>query len=46
MTDLIFVAVLVAFFSLAALFVRACDHLVGEEVETDTRADDELAEAA
>jgi hypothetical protein len=44
--DVIFVAILVAFFSLAALFVRACDRIIGDEAETDGRADDELAEAA
>jgi hypothetical protein len=31
MSDVIYVAVLVGFFSLAALFVLACDHIVGDE---------------
>ena len=31
MADLIYVAVLVAFFALAALFVRACDHIIGAD---------------
>ena len=34
MTDVIFVAILVAFFSVAALFVRACDRIIGEEDES------------
>ena len=29
MADLIYVGVLIAFFALAALFVRACDHIIG-----------------
>jgi hypothetical protein len=29
--DLIYVAVLVAFFAMAALFVRACDHIIGAD---------------
>jgi hypothetical protein len=37
--DLIFVAVIVAFFALAALFVVACDHIVGvdDSAATGTR---------
>lgn len=31
MGDLIFVLVVVAFFAVAALFVRWCDHLVGPD---------------
>jgi hypothetical protein len=39
--DLIFVAVIVAFFALAALFVVACDHIVGvdDSAATGTRGD-------
>jgi hypothetical protein len=29
--DLIFVAVIIAFFALAALFVVACDHIIGAD---------------
>jgi hypothetical protein len=29
--DLIFVAVIVAFFAVAALFVVACDHIIGAD---------------
>ena len=31
MLDLLFIAVVVAFFALAALLVRACDRLVGPD---------------
>jgi hypothetical protein len=31
MGDVVFVAVTVAFFTLAALFVRACDRLIGPD---------------
>jgi hypothetical protein len=32
--DLIYVAVLIAFFALAALFVVACDRIIGSEAQT------------
>ena len=35
MSDIIYVAVIVAFFALAALFVRACDRIIGPD-ETAT----------
>jgi hypothetical protein len=37
--DLIFVAVIVAFFAVAALFVVACDHIIGadDSAHTGTR---------
>jgi hypothetical protein len=31
MTDLVFVAIVVAFFALAVLFVAACDRVIGRE---------------
>jgi hypothetical protein len=34
--DLIYVAVLVAFFALAALFVVACDHIIGADASAAT----------
>jgi hypothetical protein len=44
MADLIYLAVMVGFFALAALFVVACDHIVGpDELAADLsaeRADD------
>jgi hypothetical protein len=45
--DVIFVAILVAFFALAALFVRACDGIIGAEEEgARGTAPDDMAEAA
>lgn len=42
MADVAFVLVLIAFFALAVLFVRACDRIIGpdEAVEKRTAADD------
>ena len=39
MADLIFVAVIVAFFAVAGLFVVACDHIIGadDSAHTGTR---------
>ena len=31
MADLIYVAVIIAFFAVAALFVVACDHIIGAD---------------
>lgn len=39
MTDIIFIAVLVAFFALAAVFVRACEHIIGPDLEAQAPAD-------
>ena len=39
MGDVVFLAILVAFFALAALFVRACDRLIGHETEAVELAD-------
>lgn len=39
MTDIILVAVLVAFFALSVLFVRACERIIGPDVESDATAD-------
>jgi hypothetical protein len=44
MADLIYVAVLIGFFALAALFVRACDHIVGPDDEAPTVAPSDDAE--
>ena len=38
MNDLAFLAILVAFFALAALFVRGCDRIIGTEEEGYTEA--------
>jgi len=33
MTDLLMLAILVAFFGLAVVFVRACDRIIGPDLE-------------
>lgn len=47
MADVIFVVVIIAFFALAALLVRACDHIIGPEESVlsavDGAARDEVA---
>lgn len=40
MLDVLFVAVLVAFFAVAWLFVRACDRIIGPEELSAGEADD------
>ena len=47
MEDVVYVAIIVAFFGLAVLLVRFCDWLIGEpEVEnTDTEDNEELLAA-
>jgi hypothetical protein len=39
-TDIILVAVLVAFFAIAVVFVRACERIIGPDVEADRTADE------
>ena len=34
MVDVILLAVLVAFFALAVLFVKACERIIGPDIET------------
>ncbi|MDQ1460477.1 MAG: hypothetical protein QOI08_1961 [Actinomycetota bacterium] len=34
MTDILMLAILVAFFALAVLFVRACERIIGPDIET------------
>ena len=34
MADLIYLAVIIAFFAVAALFVVACDRIIGEEAQS------------
>jgi len=38
--DVIFVVVIIAFFALAALLVRACDHIIGPEESVLSAADE------
>jgi hypothetical protein len=35
MTDIVLVATLVVFFALSVLFVRACERIIGPDVEGD-----------
>jgi hypothetical protein len=47
MADVVFIAVMVAFFALALAFVRACDRIIGPETETaDTSALTETEQVA
>ena len=39
MTDVILVAIIVAFFAVSVLFVRACERIIGPDVEGDATAD-------
>ena len=38
MPDVLFVAVLVAFFGLAVVFVRACERIIGPDLESEASA--------
>jgi len=38
MQDVIFVAILAAFFALTVVFVKACEHIIGPDIEA-VRAD-------
>ena len=46
MTDLLFVAVMVAFFLIAMAFVRACDRIAGPDVAGQPVEDPEPAPGA
>ncbi len=49
MVDVIFVAILGAFFALAVVFVKACDLIIGPDIEAqrvDTGTTDEKSAAA
>jgi hypothetical protein len=39
-TDVILLAVIFAFFALAVVFVRACEHIIGPDLESQTTAVD------
>ena len=43
--DLAFVAIMIAFFALAALFVIACDKIIGSDEEALAASDEELTPA-
>lgn len=36
MADVMFLAILVAFFALAVVFVRACERIIGPDLEAET----------
>ena len=44
MEDVIFVAILCAFFALAYVFVKACERIIGPDIEA-TRADAEAEDS-
>ena len=52
MADILFVAIMIAFFLLATLFVAACDRIIGPDVavvapaEPDEPNEDEIQRAA
>ena len=43
--DVVFVAIMIAFFALAALFVIACDKIIGSDEEALALGDEEVAPA-
>ena len=46
MTDVILVAIIVAFFALSVLFVRACERIIGPDVEADASGDESVDQRA
>jgi hypothetical protein len=38
--DLLFIAITIAFFALAAGFVKLCDRIIGPDTDTEIPADD------
>ncbi len=40
MADVLFVAILVAFFALAVVFVHVCERIIGPDLETDASIED------
>ncbi len=48
MVDLIFLGIIVGFFAVAFMFVKACERIIGPDVEStrvDTTTDDQRAAA-
>jgi len=39
MTDVLLIAILVAFFALSVAFVRACERIIGPDLEADVPAE-------
>ncbi len=46
MTDVLFLAILVAFFALAVAFVHGCERIIGPDLEAETPADETEPERA
>jgi hypothetical protein len=44
-TDIVFLAVLVLFFAVAVVFVRACEHIIGPDLESETQVEAERTAA-
>jgi hypothetical protein len=44
MTDILMLAILVAFFALAVVFVKACERIIGPDIE-GVRTEDDVAAA-
>jgi hypothetical protein len=45
-SDVIFLAIIVAFFALAAVFVRACEHIIGPDLEAESPTEVTTADRA
>jgi hypothetical protein len=45
-TDVLFLAILVAFFALAVAFVHGCERIIGPDLEAETPADETQSERA
>jgi hypothetical protein len=46
MADLLFIAIVIAFFGLARLLVKVCDHIIGPEESAVSAADQRATEEA
>ena len=46
MADVLFLAIFVAFFALAVVFVRACERIIGPDLQADTTVDTATSESA
>jgi len=44
--DVLFLAVLVAFFTLAVVFVHACERIIGPDLEAEKAGDEAESESA
>ena len=42
MADVLFIAILIGFFTLAALLVRACDRIIGGDVDVSNTGDEDI----